>query len=73
MAEEKGIKVYREDGTSRVIRGETLTTVRLKQEFDHMIREAGGREVSLVIYESLEVIKAKGTMMTLGRELGAVQ
>ena len=73
LAEEKGIKVYKEDGTSRVIRGDTLNTVKLKQEFDHMMRQAGGRQVSLVIYESLEVIKAKGTMMTLGRDLGAVQ
>ena len=56
-----------------MIKDKAFKNVALKEEFDHMKRAAGGREVSLVIYESLEVMKAKGTTMTLGRELGEVR
>ena len=73
LVEKEGIKVYREAGNTRVMNSETLKVVGLQEEFEHMKRIAGGRDVSLVIYESLDGLQAKGTMMTLGRELGEIQ
>ena len=56
-----------------MIRGNALEKIELGSEFDEMMRIAGGRKMSLVIYNSLEELQAKGTMMTLGRDLGAVR